>query len=128
MSGLGAGLTLLKKDHTFLTDGMADAFGDWLERDRIQRALIAACPELGDAITHDELRPLLTIRRAGGDTLLVARSTEGDAGRWIIGVPAHPDPVLHEADSVDEVVSVVMDALEPPSTVTMRGANCEIPE
>lgn len=100
----------------FLTHDMADAFGDWLECSRIQRVLIAALPDLADAITPDDERPLLRIRRPSGDALIVARASDDATGRWIVGVPGQPAPVLHHIDSPEEVVGIVLGALGQPGT------------
>ncbi|MDN5820749.1 MAG: hypothetical protein L0H39_04590, partial [Brachybacterium sp.] len=59
---------------------MVDAFGDWIGLDRVRRALLAARPELDDAVVTDDERPLLQVLRPDGGPLLVARSAE-DAGR-----------------------------------------------
>ena len=90
----------------FLTHDMADAFGDWLECRRIQRAL--------EAITADGERPLLRIRRPGRGTLIIARASDENAGRWIIGVPTRPTPVLHDADSWEAAVDIVLSAVGEP--------------
>ncbi|ATG51414.1 hypothetical protein CFK38_07645 [Brachybacterium vulturis] len=111
----------------FFTHDIADAFGDWLERGHIQRALIAALPELADAITPDEQRPLLWIRRPAGDTLIVARAADDAAGRWIVGIPDQPAPTLHDVDSPDEVVDIVRDALARPDSRDDQGDGRDIP-
>lgn len=99
-----------------LTPDMADAFGDWLALDQIRRALTAARPGLADALVPDEERPLLRILRSEGDALIVARSAEDAAGRWIVGIPGRPDPVLHEVGAQAEVVGIVLDVLERSSS------------
>ena len=98
----------------FLTHDMADAFGDWLECRRIQRALVAAMPSLAEAITADGERPLLRIRRPGRGTLIIARASDENAGRWLIGVPAHPAPLLHDADTWEAAVDIVLSAVGEP--------------
>jgi len=98
----------------FLTHDMADAFGDWLECRRIQRALVAAMPGLAEAITADGERPLLRIRRPGRGTLIVAKASDENAGRWIIGVPSGPSPILHDADSWEAAVDIVLSAVGEP--------------
>ena len=98
----------------FLTHDMADAFGDWLECRRIQRALVTAMPDLAEAITVDSERPLLRIRRPGRGTLIIARASDENAGRWIIGVPTRPTPVLHDADSWEVAVDIVLSAVGEP--------------
>lgn len=103
-----------------LTSDMADSFGDWLELGHIQRALIASLPELSESISHDAHRPLLRIRRPGGEALIIARAADDANGRWIVGFPAHPAPVLRDADSLEEVISIVLSALGRPDTDKAR--------
>lgn len=93
------------------TPALADAFGDWLERDRIRRALLAARPELAAVIRADEERPLLRILRPAGGTVLVAKTSEGAQSQWVVGVPGPPAPALHEPGSDEEIVRVVLDAV-----------------
>ena len=95
-----------------ITRNMADSFGDWLERDRIQQALVSARPELADAMSPDDHRPLLRVRRPGAGTLLVARVTERSGTHWGVGVPGQPSPTLHEAESPDDAVTIVLAALD----------------
>ncbi|ASK65066.1 hypothetical protein CFK39_03625 [Brachybacterium avium] len=103
-----------------LTPDMTDAFGDWIALDRIRRALFAARPELDDSLVPDEVRPLLLVLRPGGGALLVARSAEDASEQWIVGIPRQPAPVLHEVGSPDEVVRIVLDALELSSSPAPR--------
>ena len=103
------------------THEMAEAFGDWLELDRIQSALLKARPELDGTFVLDAERPLLQIHRPEGELLLVARAADDARGRWIVGVPSRTEPVLHDADSVKETVGAVLDALGRSSTTTQRG-------
>lgn len=93
---------------------MADAFVDWLDLTRLQRALITARPGLDGAVILDELRPLLRARRPAGAALLVARTAQEDADRWLVGIPRRPDPVLHQAGTTDEMAQIVLAALEDP--------------
>lgn len=108
-----------------LTHDMAEAFGDWLELDRIQRALLGARPQLSDALVPDAERPLLQIRYPGGGQLLVARAADDTTGRWIVGVPGHPAPVLHDVDSTEEVVGIVLDALEQQNSRVEEGSTTD---
>ncbi|MDN6330577.1 MAG: hypothetical protein L0J84_14720 [Brachybacterium sp.] len=108
-----------------LTPSMAEAFGDWLELDRIQSALVDARPDLDGAFVLDAERPLLQTQRAGGGALLVARAVEGSAGRWIVGIPGRPDPELHEVDTQAEVVEIVLETLERSSTPTTKDTAAE---
>lgn len=110
-----------------LTHDMAEAFGDWLELDRIQRALLDARPDLDGAFVLDAERPLLQIHRPEGGLLLVARAADDTVGRWIVGMPGLTEPVLHDADSADETVGIVLDALERSSTSTQRGSAPDFP-
>lgn len=96
------------------TRDMADSFGDWLERDRIQQALVSARPELADAMAPDDHRPLLRIRRPRGGTLIVARVIDGPEARWVVGVPDRSAPTLLDAGSPDEVVRIVVATLDGP--------------
>lgn len=93
------------------TRDMADAFGDWLERDQIHRALVSARPQLGDSLVLDEERPLLRILRPRGADVLVAKTAEESAAGWIVGIPDPRSPTLHEPDSLEELVERVLDAL-----------------
>lgn len=94
---------------------MTDAFADWLERDRIQRALIAARPGLAHTMVLDEVRPLLRIPSSDGGFIVVAKTFEGAATQWVVGVPARPEPIIHEPGSRDEIVRTVIDQLDGSS-------------
>ncbi|MDN5686281.1 MAG: hypothetical protein L0G94_06285 [Brachybacterium sp.] len=95
------------------TRSMADAFGDQLEQDRIQQALVAARPELTAAIRAGEHRPLLRILDPRGGAVLVAKTSDGPSGpRWVVGVPGSPAPVIHEPGSCEGIVDVVLRALD----------------
>lgn len=89
------------------TPEMAEAFGDRLECTRLQHALAAALPEVAGAVTVDDARPLLRIARAGGGALLVARAADEADGRWLVGIPGAPDPVVRAAGSPQEVLEIV---------------------
>lgn len=93
------------------TRDMADAFGDWLERERIHRALVSARPQLGDSLVLDEERPLLRILRPRAADVLVAKTSEEPAAGWIVGIPDPQSPTLHEPDSLEELVERVLDAV-----------------
>lgn len=95
-----------------LTPDMAEAFGDWLELDRIRDALVASRPELADDLALDAGRPLLRVRRPGRGALLVARAAEDSVGRWIVGASGRSEPVLHDVDAPEEVVTLVLEALQ----------------
>lgn len=110
-----------------LTRDMVEAFGDWLELGRIQRALVDARPELAEALVLDAERPLLQIRCPGGGALLVARAADDSAGRWIVGVPARPEPVLHDADSPEEAVRAALEVLTPSSSPEQSGSVTDDP-
>lgn len=94
------------------TSDMADAFGDWLEREQIHLALVAARPELDGTLVLDEDRPLLRIPLPGSTELLVAKIAEEPRSGWIVGVPHPHSPTLHETSSLGELVERVLDALD----------------
>lgn len=94
-----------------LTPGMAEAFGDQLECESLRRALVAALPEAAGTVTVDEARPLLRIARASGGALLVARAAEEADGRWLVGIPATPDPILHATATQQGVLEIVLPLL-----------------
>ncbi|GAA1486282.1 hypothetical protein [Brachybacterium fresconis] len=95
------------------TRALADVFGDQLEQDRIRQALVAARPALAGQVHADEERPLLQILRPRGAAVLVAKTSEGPTGaQWVVGVPGTPEPTLHEATSSEEIVRLVLDAVD----------------
>lgn len=96
------------------TPDLAVAFGDWLERDRIRRALIAARPELAGTLMLDAQRPLLRIPRKSGGVVVVARMHEAEPTSWVVGISDASAPVLHELDSADDVVALTLDLLALP--------------
>lgn len=104
------------------TRDMTVAFGDWLEREQIQLALVSARPELGDSLTLDEERPLLRIARSLGADVLVAKLAEEPGAGWIVGIPDPQYPTVHEADSLQEVVTRVLDVLSAEDSATEDGA------
>lgn len=93
------------------TPDMTSAFGEWLECDRIRRALIRAHPDIAARATLDPHRPMLRIVRAEGD-VVVARTDDGDPAGWIVGIAATPDPVLHEVTSTKSATTLVLRLLE----------------
>lgn len=94
-----------------LSREMAAAFGDWLELERIRRALLAARPALADTLVLDEERPLLRVPRPDGEAVIVARIDEAGAAPWVIGVPGPQSPALIDAHTPDEVISLVLELL-----------------
>lgn len=99
------------------TRGLADVFGDQLEQDRIRRALIAARPALAERGHADGERPLLRILRRRGAAVLVAKTSEGPTGaQWVVGVPGTPAPTLHEAGTCEDIVRLVLDAVDGAET------------
>lgn len=94
------------------TRDMADAFGDWLERERIHQALVAARPALGGILELDEDRPLLRIPRAGGTDVLVAKTADEPRAGWIVGIPDPHSPTLHETSSLGDLVRRVLEVLD----------------
>lgn len=110
------------------TPDMAAAFGDWLERDRIRDALVAARPDLAELLALDQQRPLLRIARAAGRSVIIARMAAGEPTPWIVGVvgaseaAAVPAPALHEVGAADEVTALVLDLLAPPGSAPTGSA------
>ena len=96
------------------TRDLAVAFGDWLEREQIRRALLAERPELEGELLLDPERPLLRVLRGGSGPVIVARVEEADGeGGWLVGVAGSLDPVLREAPSPVEAARLALEALEP---------------
>lgn len=95
------------------TRALAVAFGDWLEREQIRRALLAERPELDGVLHLDPERPLLRIPRVERGAVIVARLDEEDGATWLVGVAGDSDPVLHEAASPGEAARIALDVLEP---------------
>lgn len=103
------------------TRDLAVAFSDWLEREQIRRALLAAHPELEGELLLDPERPLLRIPRGGSGDVLLARLDEVDGGSWLVGVAGTPEPVLHEALSPDEAARIALSALEAHEPFPLAG-------
>ncbi|GAA4523695.1 hypothetical protein GCM10023160_14170 [Brachybacterium paraconglomeratum] len=95
------------------TPDMAAAFGDWLELDLIRRALVAARPELDGVLTPDARRPLLRIPRPDGGLAVVARMSDAERAPWVVGIAGGSAPMLHEFDSLNDVVALVLHLLDP---------------
>ncbi|MDN6303958.1 MAG: hypothetical protein L0J57_13070 [Brachybacterium sp.] len=94
------------------TRSMADAFGDWLERERIHDALVGARPELSGRLVLDADRPLLRVPLVDGTIMLVAKThAETEAG-WVLGIPHRHSPTLHETRSLGERVERVLQVLD----------------
>lgn len=97
------------------TRPMADAFGDWLERERIHDALVGARPELSGRLVLDADRPLLRVPLVDGTTMLLAKThTETEAG-WVLGIPHPHSPALHETSGLGELVGRVLEVLDDRS-------------
>lgn len=94
---------------------IAEALIDWLERDRIQCALIAARPDLKDALVLEDARPMIKVPHPGGGFVLVAKTAEGEATQWVVGIPGRPEPTLHEPGSDQEIVQIVLAELDRPA-------------
>lgn len=94
------------------TRDTADAFGDWLERERILQALVAAKPALGGTLVLDDDRPLLRIPRVGGTDVFVAKTADEPRAGWIVGIPDPHSPTLHETSSLGELVGRVLEVLD----------------
>lgn len=106
------------------TRALADVFGDQLEQDRIRRALIAARPALAADVQVDGERPLLQILRLRGAAVLVAKTSDGPAGsQWVVGVPGTPTPTLHDAGTCEEIVRLVLDAVDGADATDEAGAD-----
>ncbi|MGP9538852.1 hypothetical protein ACT3SP_12625 [Brachybacterium sp. AOP43-C2-M15] len=95
------------------TPGLAVAFGDWLECDRIRRDLVAARPEIAASSQLDPERPLLRIRRPDGVVVVARRGEEGSPA-WLVGSSASPAPVLRAADTPEAAVALALDLLARP--------------
>lgn len=95
------------------TRALAVAFGDWLEREQIRRALLAERPELEGELLLDPERPLLRIPRGERGPVIVARLDEADGATWLVGVADTVDPVLREASSPEEAARITLDVLGP---------------
>ncbi|ATG51400.1 hypothetical protein CFK38_07575 [Brachybacterium vulturis] len=94
------------------TRPMADAFGDWLEREQIHHALVHARPDLEGLLVLDEDRPLLRIPLTDGTTMLVAKTDAEPGAGWVLGVPHPHTPRLHETGTLSELVRRVLEALD----------------
>lgn len=94
------------------TRDMADAFGDWLERERIRRALVTARPELADSLELDEERPLLRVPLTDGESILIAKTDEEPMAPWVVGIPDRRSPTVHETTSLGEIVRWVLEVFE----------------
>lgn len=91
-----------------------EAFLDWLEREQIQRSLIAGRSELEHQLILEDDRPLIRIPTSGGCFLLVAKVSEGPDTQWVVGVPGNPEPTIHDTASCAEVVRIVLEELSDP--------------
>ncbi|HJB09226.1 MAG TPA: hypothetical protein H9786_01645 [Candidatus Brachybacterium merdavium] len=98
----------------FPSDHSAEAFFDRLERDWIRCALVAARPDLEDAMVLEGERPMIRIPSPHRGAILVAKTDDGPTAQWIVGVPGRPDPSIHEPGSGEELVRIVLAALEGP--------------
>lgn len=92
------------------TQDMTSAFGEWLECDRIRRALLEARPDIASRTTLDPQRPMLRIVRAEGD-VVVARAEADGPTAWIVGIAATPEPVLHDVSSAASATALVLTLL-----------------
>lgn len=93
------------------TPAMVEIFGDWLEREQIQDALISARPDLdGRTVPHED-RPLLRIPRQDGGVVLVAKTADEEHTGWVVGDPRPHTPTLRGASTVEELVEQVLEAL-----------------
>ena len=95
------------------TRDLAVAFGDWLEREQIRRALLEERPELEGALHLDPERPLLSVPRGDTGPVIVVRLHEEDGAAWLVGIAGGDDPVLHEASSPEEAARITLDVLAP---------------
>ncbi|HJG53407.1 MAG TPA: hypothetical protein K8U89_15280 [Brachybacterium faecium] len=92
------------------TPALAASFGDWLECDAIRRALLAELPDLAPTVELHPQRPLLRIPRAEGP-VIVARVDEADTMPWVVGVVAAREPTLHEVETAEAAVELVLEIL-----------------
>lgn len=94
------------------TRTMADAFGDWLEREQIHDALVGARPELSGRLVLDADRPLLQIPLGDGTRMLVAKTDVERETGWILGIPHPHSPTVHEISGLGELVQRVLEVLD----------------
>lgn len=62
----------------------------------------------------DAQRPLLRIPLQGGGMVLAARMAGSESSPWTVGISGSPSPMIHELDSADAVVALMLTLLEPP--------------
>jgi len=96
-----------------LSRDMAAAFGDWLERERIQQALLRARPDLSGRLDPDEDRPMLRVPLGDGTSALVAKISGPERPTWVVGIPHPRTPILREAATLEELVQRVLEVLGP---------------
>ena len=92
------------------TPALAASFGDWLECDAIRRALLVERPDLAPSVELDPQRPLLRIPRTDGP-VIVARVEEADAMPWVVGVVTETEPTLHEVETAEAAVDLLLEIL-----------------
>ena len=75
--------------------------------------MVSARPELEGRIVPHQDRPLLRVPRQDGGVVLVAKTSDEDDPGWVVGSPHPQSPTLRGASSVEELVTQVLEALEP---------------
>ena len=95
----------------FPTHDTLDAAGTVLQRDRIRQALLAALPQLEGTLVEHEDRPMLTLPHPAGGQIVIAKLRREHLVRWVLMVPASPEPTLHEPSSLEEYPRLIGEAL-----------------
>ena len=95
----------------FPTRDVVDAADDVLQRERISQAILSAHPELEDRLVEDETRPMLLIPHPAGGQIVIAKMRREHLVRWVLMVPASPEPTLHEPSSLEEYPRLIGEAL-----------------
>ena len=90
----------------FPTRDALDAAGTVLQRDQIRRAL-----QLEGTLVEHEDRPVLTLPHPAGGQIVIAKMRREHLVRWVLMVPASPEPTLHEPSSLEEYPRLIGEAL-----------------
>lgn len=88
-----------------------DAVDDFLQRERIAKAITSAYPELEDKVLLDDSRPFLKIPYPAGGYVMIAKMNRNRVTRWVVAVPDTPDLTIHEPSSLEDYPRRVGEAL-----------------